>query len=205
MWSIHRSLGPIAVAALATLLSAPQDKKKKDSDATLPTQAQLEARYLAAEPGLEHERLAKLKGKWTVDVREWARPEDRQAMRWKAVAEGRSILGRRFVELRVAGKHGKRKVEELLLLGFDRRRSEYTLTRLDTNGTHTTSASGKWSRDLKQISFEGVDDDPTLGRRERFRYDLRTPNENEFRLYRTVFGRSAGGFRNLVVIGRRTK
>ena len=229
MWSLHRSLGPIIVGAFASLVAtsttqrdasstthaqgsksaaievtAGQDKRDQDSSAT-PTQAQLEARYLAADPGVEHERLVKLAGKWIVDVRQWTRPEDRKAIRWKAVAEGRDILGRRFVEIRIVGKHGKRKIEELLLLGFDRRRGVYTLNRLSTDGTHILSADGKWSRELKQIAFEGVDDDPTLGRRERFRYDLRQPNEHEFRLYRTVYGHSKDGFRNLVVIARRTQ
>ena len=138
----------------------------------------------AMQPGPEHARLAALAGDWTLEVRMWPAP-GAEPMVSAGTARNRMILGDRFLEIRGNGGEGAMHVESLLLLGFDRRTSEYTIVALDTWGTYYVTAAGA-ADPAGRLVLEGVNDDPISGARETYQMIFR-PVDAETFVHEIVF------------------
>lgn len=111
-----------------------------------------------AQPGPEHEELARYAGEWDVAM-SFAMMPGAEPMRAQARAVAASILGKRFLEIDTQGSLMGMPVQSKTLLGFDRRHGRWTTVGFDTMGTYWVSGQGVREAD-GVARLHGVDDDP---------------------------------------------
>ena len=113
-----------------------------------------------AQPGPEHEMLARMAGSWDQELKMW--PErGAEPMVMRGVGESRLILGGRFL----VGETSFEGIEEPVgfsLLGFDRRSGEYMAMGVDMSGTYWVTARGKPTPGSADVVLSGEDYNPAL-------------------------------------------
>lgn len=121
--------------------------------------AEMARKYMqAAQPGPEHERLARLAGPWDTEITMWPTPGADPVV-VEGTCENRMILAGRFLESACGGSYGGMPVESVTILGFDRRSEEWTWLALDTMGTYWVSAKGGAAPEGGAIVMVGEDYD----------------------------------------------
>jgi hypothetical protein len=143
-----------AVLLVAVVSAAAQDTL---SDSTMVAR-QMESMKLA-EPGPEHEMLAKYVGSFDMEIKFYMAP-GQEPMVMKGSSENSMILGGRFLEMNSTGEMAGHKTESVSILGFDRRHKEFTSVGFDNHGTYWVAASGMYNEDTKSIIMSGTDEDP---------------------------------------------
>lgn len=114
-----------------------------------------------AQPGPEHDLLARYAGEWDVEISMNMMP-GAPASKAAATAKATPILGRRFLELVTEGEMMGTTTESKVILGFDRRHEQWTSVGFDTMGTYWVSGSGVREQDgLLRLHGEDID---TLGK-----------------------------------------
>jgi len=111
----------------------------------------------AAQPGPEHELLARYAGEWTVEASFRMAPGGERFTE-TGTARMHPILGGRFLQIDVQGGFMGSPFESMTLLGFDRRYDDWTLIGFDTYGTYYVTAKGKRSED-GVVRMDGRDED----------------------------------------------
>ena len=131
-----------------------------------------------AKPGPEHKQLESLAGAWDLDVKSWMQP-GKPPTTFKGTCQNRMILGGRFLLSEAKSGEGPMAVENMIILGFDRRHKKYTTVALDTMGTYWVTAAGPYVDSRKATVMYGEDVDPALGTQ---KYDMviRVINPNQF-------------------------
>ena len=143
--------------------------QEKRSDAE---KAKLAAKYYElAKPGPEHKQLESLVGAWDQEVKYWMQP-GKPPMTFKGTCQNRMILGGRFLLSESKSGEGPMAVENMIIVGFDRRNKKYTTVALDTMGTYWVTAAGPYDDSKKAIVMYGEDVDPALGHTQK--YDIVT-------------------------------
>ena len=167
--------GCLALATLAIL--APAAHARQDDEAR---RRELERRVQeAAQPGPEHRRLAALTGEWSLRV-EHAPTPAATPVTGTGTASNRMILGGRFLQSEAVVQLGGARSEGLLLVGYDRRASRYTMLGLDTFGTHYVEAEGPFDEASGAIVMYGEEHDPITRRTERFTVVVRLRGPDEY-------------------------
>jgi uncharacterized protein DUF1579 len=126
--------------------------------------------YELAKPGPEHKQLEALAGNWDMEVKYWMQP-DNPPMTFKGSCQNRMILGGRFLVSEAKSGMGQMAVENMNIIGYDRRHKKYTTIGLDTMGTYWVTAAGPYDDSRKAIVMYGEDIDPNLGTQ---KYDIVT-------------------------------
>lgn len=167
-----------ALAAIATLaILAPAAHARQDDEAR---RRELERRVQeAAQPGLEHQRVAALAGEWSLRFEHAPTPAATPVV-GTGTASNRMILGGRFLQSESVVQLGDARGEGLLLLGYDRRTSRYTMLGLDTFGTHYVEAEGPFDEGSGAIVMYGEEHDPISRRTERFTVIVRVRGPDEY-------------------------
>lgn len=145
----------VAVAAAVAPVTA-QEAPSEDEKARLAGMVRE-----AMEPGLPHERLARLAGRWSVETRFWSSPGAEPTV-LRGTAESRMVLGGRFLVTESAAGEGEAALRVFSVTGFDRRWSEYTIHLCDTWGTYCVDARGPGSGEGDRIVLSGIQRDPLL-------------------------------------------
>jgi len=140
-----------------------------------------------AQPGEEHELLAKTAGSWTMAIKMYMMP-GAPAMEAVGQIEAEMALGGRFLIQRSLGTFMGEPFEGITILGFDRRHGVHTLVGYDTMGTYYITAQGTLQDDGTLV-LAGHDDNPPLGSQD-YEFHMRFPSENEMvtELYMSVAG-----------------
>ena len=112
-----------------------------------------------ANPGPEHEALAKYVGAWKVSV---SAGEGNRTANSTGRAKCHMMMDGRFlwIAYNVAGAAGTFK--GAFMLGFDRRHSRYTLMGIDTFGTYPIRSMGAKNPETGRLDLTGKDDDPHM-------------------------------------------
>jgi hypothetical protein len=112
-----------------------------------------------AQPGPEHEKLARYAGGWTVEMKMGS---GRAAMTYTGTAENRMVVGGRFLQMeyRVRGTAGE--AEGIFSLGFDNRHQRHALIAMDSFGNYFVTSQGKADEKTGQLRLLGTDDDPMM-------------------------------------------
>jgi hypothetical protein len=156
-----RLTAPIALAAIALIAlvlvaaaAVPPQDAAPPPDAADPMVEMMKL----AQPGPEHEELAKYAGTWECDVT-LAMAPGAEPLRQTATVAARPILGGRFLQVETSGDVMGQPFESLTVFGFDRRHGQWTMVGFDTLGTYWVSATGERGED-GVIRMHGRDDDP---------------------------------------------
>lgn len=134
----------------------------------------------SAQPGPEHELLARYVGAFEQDVTVWP-AQGAQPVKFKGQAQTRMILGGRYLEQTGTSKFMGMETESLSLVGFDRRHQEFTIIGLDTVGTYWVSGQGPYDPETKTATMRGTDEDPIGGVTQDFDFRLTFVDDDTLR------------------------
>lgn len=112
-----------------------------------------------AGPAPEHELIKKLEGKWNVHF-QYSIGGD-ALMGSKGAAEGKMILGNRFLSFDQSVEFAGMNFSSLSILGYDRRINKYTYYGIDEMGTYAVTGEGDYNISSKILTLFGSTLDPT--------------------------------------------
>lgn len=139
----------------------------------------------ANQPGPEHERLAKLAGKWEVIVSYWTEP-GAAPVTDTAEAASEMVLGGRFLKTETTGSMMGMPVETISYIGFDGRHKKYSYVGFDNMGTYWVSAFGKFDDETNTIEMSGTDEDPIFDFTQIYDIEIELVDENLY-ITRVIF------------------
>lgn len=143
-------------------------------------QQQMMAEYMQlAQPGEEHQFLAKYAGNWNMEVKFWMTPGT-EPMVSTGTGEATMILDGRFLWLETQTGERMAATESLWILGFDRRYKEFTAVGMDTFGTYYITAWGTMDKETNVMTLSGTDDDPIAGFTQVYDFVFRFENDDKF-------------------------
>jgi hypothetical protein len=149
-----------------------------------PSEAEMQAMWeramMLAQPGPEHEELARYTGVWNMEVKHWSTP-GAEPVAYAGVSESRMILGGRFLESTWTSGEGEMAMEGISIMGFDRRHEEYTVIGLDTWGTYWVAAQGPYDEATKTITMYGEDNDPVFGMVQQYDFRMTEVDDDTFK------------------------
>ena len=147
--------------------------------------AALQSRYRElAQPGPEHEMLARMEGTWRQEIRMWPSP-GAEPTSMTGTAESRLVLGGRFLQSE-SRMPGSELPIGISMMGFDRRSSEYTALGLDVSGTYWVTARGPRNEESGAVVMSGEDHDPALGHTQIYDFVIRWTDDDTF-IWEIVF------------------
>lgn len=152
----------IAAAFLMVISAAALAEEAKKAPSS-EEQAMMDKYMKAATPGPEHQRLAKMAGKWKMEVTAWMKP-DSPPQKSEGTAEYRPVLGGRFLEQEVHGTMGDQPFEGRGLEGFDNVTKLYVGTWVDNMSTAPMVMKGKCAADGKKCTMKGKVADAIAGK-----------------------------------------
>lgn len=156
---MHRSGITLWLLVVLLFMVAPGSAQESTSEQDM--QAMYERAMMLAQPGPEHEKLARYVGTWNMETRYWASPGTEPIVS-TGVSDSKMILGGRFLESVWTTGEGETAAEGKSIMGFDRRHEEYTVVGFDTWGTYWVSAQGPYDDETKTITMYGEDNDPVF-------------------------------------------
>jgi hypothetical protein len=161
-----------AIVLLALMGNAPAQDNS-------PFDAAMQAEYMKlAQPGPEHEMLAKLAGTWNMTVTVWPAP-GADPMKFGGTGHNEMILGGRFLQMTSVSGEGEMMTETLHLIGFDRRHNEFISAGFDTWGTYFVTARGPQDEKTGRIVMSGEDFDPVAGFTQVYDYIIMIEGEDK--------------------------
>jgi hypothetical protein len=151
----------IAAAVLFASLAALADEQPKMS----PDEQKMMEKYMkAATPGPEHQAMAKMAGKWKLQVTSWMKP-GAPPMKSEGTAEFRTILGGRYLEQEVHGDMGGQPFEGRGIEGFDNVTKVRFASWVDNMATSAPMVTrGKCAAGAKTCTLKGKAVDPIAGK-----------------------------------------
>jgi hypothetical protein len=127
-------------------------------------QQEMMQKYMqAATPGPEHQQLAKLAGKWKMQVTAWMTP-GAPPEKSDGTAEFTSILGGRYLRQEVKGTMGGQPFEGQGTMGFDNVTKERFATWTDNMSTGLLVMRGKCPAEAKKCTTRGQGPDAVAGK-----------------------------------------
>jgi hypothetical protein len=167
----------MALLMVSVSVSAQDAAKKKEIDAMLASYVE------SAKPVAEHGRLAELAGDWKITNKLWVDPAGAPAVS-SGTGRGKLILGGRFLQLETDLK-GEMGAEGMMVMGFDRRTNDFTMFGIDSSGTYSITAAGKWSDTLKGVMLSGSYAMPPSLQEQKYRFEWTRVSDKEhlFTLY----------------------
>ncbi|MBE2228187.1 MAG: DUF1579 family protein [Ignavibacteria bacterium] len=123
------------------------------------TQSDEDEAMKIAGPAPEHELIKKLEGKWSVEFK-YSIGGDAM-IGSKGFAEGKMILGNRFLSFEQSVEFAGTNFTSLSIMGYDRRINKYTYYGIDEFGTYAVTGEGKYDNDTKVMTLYGSTLDPS--------------------------------------------
>jgi hypothetical protein len=117
----------------------------------------------AATPGPEHQKLAKMAGKWKMQVTAWMMP-GAPPEKSDGTAEFTPILGGRYIRQEVKGTMGGQPFEGQGTMGFDNVTKERFATWTDSMSTGLLVMRGKCPAEAKKCTTKGQGSDAAAGK-----------------------------------------
>jgi hypothetical protein len=186
------------IAATAALA----DEAKKEMSAE--EKAMMEKYMKAATPGPEHQQMARMAGKWKLQVTSWMKP-GAPPMKSEGTSELKPTMGGRYLEEEVHGDMGGQPFEGKGVQGFDNVSKERWGTWVDNMGTGTMLMKGKCAAGAKKCTMKGKAVDPIIGKEVPFTSTMEVKDENSFVVEMTGPGPDGKQFKNLELVYTRAK
>jgi hypothetical protein len=144
-------VGAAVAAGTQSLPPSPAKPKPKAEDVVPLTKEQLEANWQkASTPGVEHKVLESFVGHWTSHTRmqmELNRPVEES----DGTAEGRMVLGSRFVHVVHKGTMMGQPFEGLMLTGYDNIAKKFVASWADNQSTAIVRYDGTYDKNSKKL------------------------------------------------------
>jgi hypothetical protein len=173
----------ISTAALlltaASIAARAEEKAAGQKPPSAEEQAVMEKYMKAATPGPEHQRLAKLAGKWKLQVTSWMAP-GAPPQKSEASAEFKSIFGGRYLHQEVKGDMMGQPFEGMGIEGFDNVTRERFGTWVDNMSTGAMLVRGKCAADAKKCTLKGRVPDALAGKEVPVSETVTTTDDNHF-------------------------
>ncbi len=188
-----RTLAFAALSLLSAALSARAEETKPSAPPQMSAkeQAMMEKYMKAATPGPQHERLAKLAGKWKLQVTSWMAPGG-QPMKSDATAEFTSLYGGRFLQQEVKGTMpGDQTFEGRGIEGHDNVTGENFAVWVDNMGTGMMVLRGKCPADARKCTYKGTVPDAVAGKSVPITETITYTDADHFTF--EMFGQAPGG------------
>jgi hypothetical protein len=169
-----RTLGCVCVAlALAAGAAGAQEEKaekadKKPSVKQQDPQAMMAAYEKASEPTEQHKLLERHAGKWTLSLKSWMDPKQ-PPVESKGTAEGKVILGGRFVQSTITSDFMGKPFSGVGVTGYDKAKKKFVGTWIDSMSTGIMRSEGTADAAGKVITTQAVSTDPLSGKDSRMR------------------------------------
>jgi hypothetical protein len=142
-------------------------------------QAMMQKYMEAATPGPEHQKLAKLAGKWKMQVTAWPMP-GAPPEKSEGTAEFKPILGGRYVVQEVKATMAGQPFEGQGTMGFDNVTKERFSTWTDNMSTGLLVMRGKCPADAKKCTTRGQTSDAMAGKMVSFAGTTTMTDDNDF-------------------------
>jgi hypothetical protein len=133
----------------------------------------------AAEPGPEHQEMAKMAGNWKLEVTSWMAP-GAPPEKSSATAVFRPLLGGRYMQQDVKGEMGGMAYEGMGLEGFDNVSKERFGIWVDSMSTGAMISRGKCPAGAKSCTMKGTMNDAMTGKPATVREVLTKTSDNSF-------------------------
>jgi len=156
----------LALALAVPALAAPQDKPMDDHAKMM--SAETEAYMKAATPGAPHERLAKMAGHWTTQVKMWMEP-GKPAMESTGTLDAQMVLGGRYLETIHKNQTMGMPFEGHELDGYDNVAGQYFGAWIDNMGTGLLPMTGSLDASGKVMTMTGEFMDPVKHKKMTFK------------------------------------
>lgn len=171
---MNRLFATLSIASLCGCLTT--FAQAQDEPAMAPEQM-MEMMQKFATPGEHHELLGGLVGQWKTEMSMMGMPPT------EGTAEGKWILGNRFVQLNYAGTMMGQQYEGIALYGYDNYKKKYTCSSIDSMSTDKKDSEGMLDQTGKIINFYGTMDEYLTGEHDKpVKYVVNMTNEDEFTL-----------------------
>lgn len=175
------------IAALAAAPIARAEDEKKEVEAKAEERQEMSAaekaimeKYMkAAEPGAAHKEMAKLVGKWKLEVTSWPAP-GAPPHKSAATAEFKTLMGGRYLQEEVHGDMGGTPFAGMGVSGYDNVTRERFLTWIDSMTTGPMVMRGKCAADAKKCTIKGPASDPIAGKRVTMTQTTTMVDDNKF-------------------------
>jgi hypothetical protein len=176
----------VALSALVTGLAAADDKAKPGKD---DPQAMMAAYEKAGEPAEQHKHVLKMVGKWNVAFKTWMDPRQ-PPMESTGTAEGKALLGDRFVQVTVTSTFMGKPFSGVGINGYDRARKKFVGTWIDSMSTGMMRAEGTTDAAGKVLTSQMTGTDPLTGKESRIRIVGRWESDDQ--MVEEFFEKKAG-------------
>ena len=159
----------VALSALLTGVAAADhhDKKGKGAAKDDP-QAMMAAYEQAGQPAEQHKQLLKLVGKWNLAFKSWMDPKA-PPMESTGTAEGKALLGDRFVQTTVNSTMMGKPFTGIGISGYDKAKKKFVGTWMDSMGTGIYQMEGTADAAGKVITSHMTGTDAVTGKPSRMR------------------------------------
>jgi hypothetical protein len=201
--SSTRKLVFTAIVAVVSGIAAPAlsegQEASKDHKATPEEQAMMEKYIKAATPGPEHQRLAKMAGKWNLVVSSWMAPGS-APQKSDATAEFKPLFGGRYVQEEVHGNMGDQPFEGLGIQGFDNVTRQHVSTWIDNMSTGVMLMRGRCATDSKTCTMKGTASDPIAGKEVQVSMTTTRMSDDNFKFEMFASGPAGKPFKTLEIV-----
>jgi hypothetical protein len=176
--------GGAVIGLLVAVTVVRSDDKQPQHEMTPEQQKEMEAWQKAGAVGPEHERFAKMAGKWKAEVKFWHAPGEPETS--YGTADFKTILGGRYLEETFHGEAMGQPFEGRGITGYDNIKKKYVSLWLDTMSTSVMTSEGKWDSAAKGIASTGECTDPN-GVTSKTRSQCREESDGKhvFEMYKT--------------------
>jgi hypothetical protein len=187
----------VAAALLLFASAAAADEAAKPS---AEEQAMMEKYMKAATPGPEHQAMAKMAGKWKLQVTSWMKPGTPPA-KSEGTAEFRPILGGRYLEQEVHGDMGGQPFEGRGIEGYDNVTKTRFASWVDNMATSAPMVTrGRCAAGAKTCTLKGKAMDPILGKEIAVTETVTMTDDNNFKFEMSGPGPDGKPYKNLEIV-----
>lgn len=160
----------LAASGVATAEGTKETKETKKAAAgkDLDPQAMMAAYEKAGEPTEQHKLLQRSVGKWTITIKSWMDP-NQPPMESKGTAEGRALLGGRFVQQDVVCDMMGKPFSGVSVNGYDRGKKKFVGTWIDSMSTGVMRSEGTTDASGNTMTVQAVSTDPMTGKDSKLR------------------------------------
>jgi len=158
----------VALSALLTGMAAADQEKKGDKAAKEDPQAMMAAYEQASQPAEQHKQVLKMVGKWNLAFKSWMDPKQ-PPMESTGTAEGKALLGDRFVQTTVTSTFMGKPFSGVSVSGYDKARKKFVGTWIDSMSTGIGRVEGTADASGKVITSQMTGTDPVTGKETRMR------------------------------------